>query len=170
MFDLIRNSKTTPGFKPVVYFALKEDIDTWPTKAANSNKFTTDFAMAAGKVWGKLQVSQEPGEVTVAQEQSGNSDNPTSSETVNIFTPGIDGDASYNLDSIKGKEVIFLMPDADNCKDDGDDIYRVVGTECNGVFIRSVHANDGTKKGYTITGTAYNTGLPWLYSGAIVTS
>lgn len=118
--------KKLPGIRDYVYGVSKRDIITYPkinaepSTLADCVKTTGDFGLAADKVWNKIGIVKDDGQLQV--ESQGTDGARTFKVTLNFAIPGTEEEASGFIDQANNDEMIFLAPQR-NGK------FRLVGSE-----------------------------------------
>ena len=159
-------TKKTPGISTTIYVALKDDVDVYPAREANSNNLSAAFTMKTGKVFVSVKVATVEGKNTINTAPIGDADGGAQEHTAVFVIPGSDPVISNKLEKMKNQECIFIVPELDGCEED--DIQNVVlGTKCAGAQMTLAQKNDGTKD-YTITGVYRSAGLLNYYNGLAV--
>ncbi|RIV20540.1 hypothetical protein DYU11_21075 [Fibrisoma montanum] len=98
------------GVAQICYFARIDDIKTFATPAAapaNQYVLTTPHVMKTGKLFHKLYITQDTGEVDFGS--NGEQDGMSFKPTFKAFYPGITDDALQFINDIKNDKLLFIV-------------------------------------------------------------
>lgn len=150
------------------YFALADDVETWPSLPASPLTIATamvltgNFNMKHGKKFFEGYMTAETGEVR--DEQIGDKDGVSHKHIFELFHPGMKDALLGFMRLSNNSDMVFLIPDTD-----GD--YRVVGNEN---FPARKESSTGTtgkarsdRRGATLTFSSFGSGPAPLYRGTI---
>jgi len=172
MFDIKYASMqdNTGGMTQVFYFALAEDILTWPTystKAVATTSellmdYTGNFVMKTGKRFFEGYCTQDTGEVK--WDAQGPIDGKSFKHMFELFRPSADAKALAFLDLVKNANLVFIAPDKDGN-------FRVVGSEKLSAKLESSAGTTGKSgedsKGDIMTFISSLASPPKFYPGTI---
>lgn len=163
----VDGKQNSPGLKEIGYFALKDDIETWPARKANpasaaeENTLAGTFAMKTGKFFHKLFSSE--GNAKVEGESQGELDNETHLQKANFYNPYLDDDELAFGKLAKNHDLVFIFIERDGER-------RVLG---NPNWRTKTKVTDSTgdentsKKGITVEVETTDIGPAPRYDGAI---
>lgn len=122
-----KGQKSLPGIRHHIYGIPKRDVLTYPVigggAAASLDKvasYTGNFALVADKLWHKVDIVPNDGEVKV--ESQGSYGSKTFKETVTVNIPGTEEKATGYIAEANNEEMLYLVPQR-NGK------YRLIGSE-----------------------------------------
>jgi hypothetical protein len=172
MFDIEHESAkdNTGGMTQTFYFAIAEDIETWPTYTPKVTattpeelmNYTGDFVMKTGKRFFKGYCTHGTGEVKF--DAIGPIDGKSFKHSIEFFRPGMDAKALAWLDLNKNANLVFLGYDKD-------DTLLTVGSEKMSAKFESGAGTTGKSgedsKGATVTFFSELASPPKAYTGTI---
>lgn len=103
------------GISQTIYFALHEDVETWPTKPDNPQTLdelgvlTGSIEMKAGKKMHKLYITDDTGELNF--EPVGEQDGKSFVIHLSLFHPGLNPNVLGLLNKVKNDNMVFIVPD-----------------------------------------------------------
>lgn len=114
------NGENMGGIAQIVYFALHEDVATWPAKPSSpvslsaNGVLTGDLEMKAGKKMYKLYITDDTGEYKV--EQVGSPDGISFVQKLTFFHPGMGPEILGLLNAVKNENMVFVVADNNGAK------------------------------------------------------
>lgn len=131
MIDLARASgidegKNMGGVRNTFYYALADDVKTWPALPANPTDLddacvlTGNFAMDSGKQFFTGYMTPYSGEVK--DEEQGDTDGMSFKHIFNLFHPGMKAQLLGFMTKTNNANLVFIVADAEGT-------YRVIGSE-----------------------------------------
>lgn len=161
-------AKNMGGIKTVGYYALIDDIDTFPelptnpSSAAEEVTLDGDFVMKSQKYFHKLYSTMETAEVK--DEVQGERDGKSFKHTAEFFFPGTSDDALAFAANANNSKMVFIFEEASGGN------RRVIGSvglpaEVSCAFTTGKATAD--RKGMTVTVTSFGYTPAPLYDGVI---
>lgn len=149
------------GLQTYAYYALYDDITTFPTLPADSNTLSGSYVMDASKQFQKIYNTLEAGFVT--DETQGERDGVSFKHVMQIFVPGAKADALAFCRFITNSKCVFIGFDAEGQR-------RVIGSEDFPAEAKpAVTTGQATadRKGTTIEISSFGVGPAPVYNGPI---